>query len=271
MKQVYLTWPQGRFKALSFSYDDARLADLRLAELFNKHSLKGTFHVNAGMFGEADAKISDDRLSAAQAQVAYAGHEVSAHTWNHPTIARCPADQVALQILEDRRCLEDAFGYPVAGLSYPNGSYNQAIIDLLPGLGIKYARVVGSSESFELPQDPYRWQTTCHHRNELLKRSDEFLALSKKQYLYWFSVWGHSWEFDRDGTWNVIEEACARLGGRDDLWYATALQAFDYLAAARTVRFTVNLDRAWNPSGLELWYSIDDQIVSLAPGKLTVF
>ena len=46
-------------------------------------------------------------------------------------------EQVVSQILEDRRNLEAAVGYPVRGLSYPNGSYNEEIVKILPALGIR--------------------------------------------------------------------------------------------------------------------------------------
>ena len=61
----------------------------------------------------------------------YQGHEISCHTVLHPTIERCPVEQVALQVLEDRRNLERSAGYPVRGLSYPNGSYSKEILSLL--------------------------------------------------------------------------------------------------------------------------------------------
>ena len=31
---------------------------------------------------------------------------------------------------------------------------------------------------------------------------------------------GHSYEFDNHDNWNVIEDFCAYMGGRNDIWYA---------------------------------------------------
>lgn len=259
MRNASIAWPGGRHKVVTFSYDDGVLFDRRLVELLNAHHLKGTFHVNAGLFDRAD------RLPPTELKGLFAGHEVAGHTWSHPTIARLPLDQVALQILEDRRGLERLVGYPVNGFSYPNGSLSDAIVGLLPGLGIRYARKVGGTGTFDLPEDPYRWVSTCHHNQGLVEKTKEFLAHAKSQYLIWFSVWGHSYEFDRDGNWHVIEEACQLLG-RDDVWSATCLEAFDYLEAARRVRFGVDLTFAVNPAHHDVWYSVDGQAIRLAPG-----
>ena len=38
---------QGKNKAITFSYDDGVIQDKRLAELFDKYSLKGTFNFNS--------------------------------------------------------------------------------------------------------------------------------------------------------------------------------------------------------------------------------
>lgn len=258
MKNLHLTWPQGRHKVVTFSYDDGKDQDRRLVALFNAHGLKGTFHLNAGMLG------TPGRLDADEVATLYAGHEVAAHSWSHPTLARSPLDQGALQILEDRRGLEPLAGRPVAGLAYPNGSVSPALARLLPDLGIRYARMVGGTGTFALPDDPWHWVCTCHHR-DLLPRVDEFLAHAKSQYLIWLSVWGHSYEFD-DGTWQVIEEACARLGGRGDVWSATCLEVFDYLEASRRVRFSVDLTQAENPNAFALWYTMDGELVEIPPG-----
>lgn len=259
MTTALLTWPDGRHKLVTFSYDDGKTADRRLVHLLNACGLKGTFHLNAGLLG------ADDRLDAGEVRTLYEGHEVAAHSWSHPTLARCPLDQVALQIVEDRRGLEPLAGRPVAGFSYPNGSVDGAIARLLPALGLRYARMVGGTGTFALPDDPFHWISTCHHNNRLEERTTEFLAHAKSQYLIWFSVWGHSYEFDRDGTWPLIEDSCRRLSD-PGVWSATCLEAFDYLEAGRRVRFSVDLTRAENPASIDLWFRVGERLVRLAPG-----
>ncbi len=83
--------------------------------------------------------------------------------------------------MQDRKELESLVDYPVRGLAYPNGSYNDDIKALLPMLGIRYARIVGNSDAFSMPKDPYEWKSTCHHNHNLLELGEQFLALHKTQ------------------------------------------------------------------------------------------
>ena len=119
---------------------------------------------------------------------------MSCHTVTHPTIARSPVEQVAVQVLEDRRYIERIAGYPVRGLSYPNGSYNREIIELLPKLGIEYSRIVGNTDDFSMPENYLAWEATCHHNHNLIENGKRFLELKKTQYMYMMYVWGHSYE-----------------------------------------------------------------------------
>ncbi len=131
LKTIYTCFPEGKHKVLTMSYDDGRIFDRRLVAIFNKYGIKGTFHLNSGLVGgEYGERVQLDEI-----RELYKGHEVSSHTMYHPTIERCPIDQVIQQIIEDRKLLEKAVGYPVRGMSYPNGSYSKEIVDILPACG----------------------------------------------------------------------------------------------------------------------------------------
>lgn len=179
-----------------------------------------------------------------------------AHTSTHPTIERCPLDQVVQQVIEDRKALEDAVGYPVRGLSYPNGSYSKDIINLLPACGIEYSRVVGSTDDFAFPDNFLEWKSTCHHGHNLMQNAERFADLHKTQYLYMMYVWGHSYEFDRDNSWDLIEGFCKFIGGRDDIWYATNIEIVDYMNAAKNLKYTANGDRVYNPNAISVWLKL---------------
>lgn len=49
MRFVY---PEGKNKALTFSYDDGQIHDRKLVEILNRHGMKGTFHLNSGMLAQ---------------------------------------------------------------------------------------------------------------------------------------------------------------------------------------------------------------------------
>lgn len=261
MPKILLCFPQGKHKALTMSYDDGKAADRRLVDIFNKNGIKGTFHINSGMFGEGD------RLTEQEAATLYQGHEVSAHTLTHPTIARCPKEQIVHEIIEDRKNLERVFGYTVRGMSYPNGSFNRQIKDMLPHLGIEYARAVQTTHGFALPDDWYEWRGTCHHKDNLMNFAEQFVQFYKKQYLYLMYVWGHSYEFDNDNNWDLIEKFCEFAGNREDIWYATNIEIVDYVKAFEQLKFSAAHDFVYNPTASAVWLNVDGDIVEIKGGS----
>jgi peptidoglycan/xylan/chitin deacetylase (PgdA/CDA1 family) len=263
MNDVYFAFPGGRFKALTLSYDDGNVADRKLVPILDKHGLKCSFHLNGGLFGRME------RIEASEVRGLYAAHEVSAHTYTHPMIGRCPLGSVARQILDDRKALEDLVGYPVRGMSYPFGSYSREIIELLPSLGIEYARAVGTTGGFRLPDDFLAWQGTCHHNDGLAARAKEFLDSKRSIDLQLMYVWGHSYEFEREGRWGLIEDFAASVGGRDDIWYATNIEIVDCVKGWKALRFSSDSSIAYNPSARSVWLAVGGQAVEV-PGGQTV-
>ncbi len=270
--KVYICFPEGKAKALTMSYDDGKEEDIRLLEIFNKYGIKGTFNLNYGMMcqdqtGQKHPRISKDRI-----KELYKGHEIATHTMTHPTIARCPLTEVAEEILEDRKGLESITGTLVRGHAYPNGSYNEEIKQLFRQMGIAYARVTESMADMEgvpefakwrsitdysLPEDPMEWRPTCHHEDPRLMEKAEFFAnFAKDQYLKLMYVWGHSYEFADNNNWEIIEEFCKYMGGREDIWYATNIEIIDYMEAARNLRFTADHNSVYNPNAQSIWLQL---------------
>lgn len=273
--KVFVTFPGGKAKALTMSYDDGKIQDERLVSIFNQYGIKGTFNLNYGLMDENDpgrkpGSTIVPRLSRAQVKDLYEGHEVATHTMSHVTIARCPLTMLARDILDDREGLEKLTGKIVRGHAYPNGSYNEEIKQLFKQLGIAYARVVepspallngglvGSMMSFNLPEDWMEWKPTCHHNDpQLMQVAEMFANYKKPQYLKLMYVWGHSYEFDNNKNWEVIEEFCKYMGGRDDIWYATNIEIVDYMTAAKNLQFSANAQAVYNPNAISIWLELD--------------
>lgn len=264
LKNIYICFPEGKHKCLTMSYDDGRTFDRKLVQLFNETGIKGTFHINGGFLGD---DRWGDRIRAEEVKELYQGHEVSSHTLTHPTIERCPLNQVVQQIIEDRKILEDICEYPVRGLSYPNGSYSNDIINILPACGIEYARTVGTSLNFGMPSNYLEWKPTCHHNNkELNSLGEKFIGLFKTQYLYLFYVWGHSYEFEDEKSWENFQSFCRTIGNRDDIWYATNIEIVDYMNAAKNLKYTANGDKVYNLSALPVWIEVDGKKIKVDSG-----
>lgn len=263
LQTVHICLPQGKHKVLTMSYDDGNVADLRLVEIFNKNGIKGSFHINAGLDNYV-MKLSDDEF-----RKLYSGHEVSAHSYTHPTIARSPKEQIVQQVIFDRQGLERKCGYPVRGLSYPNGSVSDEVVSVLESCGVEYARTVESTKWFSFPDNYLRWNPTCHHSDNLIERGKEFLDLHKTQYLFMMYVWGHSYEFDRENNWELMEEFCEMMGGKSDIWYATNIEIVDYMNAAKSLKYTIDLDMVYNPSATDVWLDVGGNVHCLKAGEFT--
>ena len=68
-----------------------------------------------------------------------------------------------------------------------------------------------------------------------------------------FYLWGHSYEFDDNDNWNVIEEFASYIGGKDDIWYATNGEIFLYAQAFDRLQFSANGEFVYNPSVIDVY------------------
>ena len=117
---------------------------------------------------------------------------------------------------------------------------------------------------------------TCAHGNpKLFELVESFLAERPKGAVYYdkprlFYLMGHSWEFARDNTWDLIERFGEKMAGREDIWHATNAQIYDYVQAFRGLLFTAAGDKVLNPSATDVYLWIDGKNVLAAAGKTTV-
>ena len=271
-RNIYMAFPGGKHKVFTLSYDDGKITDRRLVALFNEYGLKATFNVNSGLEHNSFKEAYNERIPLSEYKELYKGHEIACHTVTHPTIARCPREQIVRQILDDRRNLEAILGTTVRGMAYPNGSVSDEVVDIARNCGIVHSRTVSSTYSFDMPTDFLRWNPTCWHGSERLKElTQQFINLHKTQYLYMFYVWGHSYEFERDDNWNIIEDLSKVISGKDDIWYATNIEIVDYLDAYSRIQVSVDGSFAYNPNVNSVFIEVDKKSVELKGGEYTSF
>lgn len=257
------TYPEGRRKALVMSYDDAGIQDRQLVEIFNRHGIKGTFHLNSDRLTDGLGWY----LSRAEVPSLYQGHEVSAHTIGHPSLNGQSDDFIKYHVGQDRFDLEQLVGREVAGMSYPLGDYNDRVLQLLPELGIEYARTVNDTYAFDLPSNFLTWHPTLFHKHpDLMALANQYLQSSPEK-LTAFFVWGHSYELDEGSWWARMNDICRALGGKSDIWYTGALDIRRYLEAIDNVFFLPG--RIVNPSHtLSVWVKVGLQSHELPPGGI---
>lgn len=268
MVTVQMRFPGGKTKAVTLSYDDGVVDDLKLLEIMNRYGIKGTFNVNSGLF-----KKDDRHLSAEQVATVYesCGMEVATHGYTHPYLADITPAAAADQMISDRRELEKLLGHPVMGMAYPFGQVNDKVVEVMENCGILYSRTTVSTGKFEIPKDWLRMPATCHHTDKrLFELCDQFLSaeVKKHQVPLLFYLWGHSYEFPRDNNWDDIEKFCEKVSG-DDIWHATNMEVYDYVNAYRSLRFSVDYNSVYNPTATTVWIQKSDNIYTLEPGRTT--
>jgi hypothetical protein len=255
----------GKKNAITLSCDDGTVHDRRLIDIMDKYGIRGSFHLNSGWLGD------ENHVSSKEIKALYKNHEVSCHGVWHGPLDLLTQIGVVTEIVENRRSLEKSCGYPVRGLSYANGRYDAAAIDILKNCGIEYSRTTKNTLSFLFPKNYLEWHPTCHHRDclEYGKKFMEAIARfsSGPRLLY---VWGHSYEFDRNNNWELIEEFCKQVGGRDDIWYATNIEICEYIKAQKSLVVSVDEKNIYNPSAQEVWFTDADtgKVYSVKPGEM---
>ena len=269
-------FPGGKRLAVTTSFDDGHTFDRRIVAAFNEWGLKGTFNLNSGNLQrtgkptvEGNLKPGERaHLDASEVEELYRGHEVAIHTVTHPWLERMDASQIATEVLEDRKALEDLVGYPVRGMAYPFGNFNSQVIRILRELGVVYSRTCINAEPCFPPVEPLAMPSTAHQYASGPSVPERFqLLLKNANYCGVFYIWGHGFEFHDKEDWAGLERIFKPLSGHPDAWYCTNIELFDYEAARQRVVIAANRATAFNPSGLSVTLKVDGRFVEIPGGK----
>lgn len=217
---------QNKRKAITFSFDDGIVDDIRLVEILNKYGLKATFNLNSGHLTGAlswryrDLKEVRHIDFFAQPKL-YDGHEIACHSYTHPRLENLDAKIADNQIRLDKLILEKLYHCRVRGMAYPYGTYNDAVMEVLRNNQIEYSRTVKSTYDFALPAEPLTWHPTCHFKDERrMELAERFVNAEPVEDML-FYIWGHSYELVTEEDWRDFDEFCAFIAGRDDICYCT--------------------------------------------------
>ena len=277
MKYRFLRFPAGRFKAVTLSYDDGVRSDLRLADIIDKYGVKATFNICRSIVGTSEDRLGTDDLLSLISR----GHEIANHGDRHVALGISRHLDGIRDVLDCRTGLEEALDRIVTGFAYPDtmrnikGENYELIKSYLSALGMSYARLCGGdNDKFDLPDDFYAWMPTAHHNNaEVFDYIDRFLSLDENK-LYCatrhprlFYLWGHSFEFDRAGNWDRLEQICEKLSHKADIWYATNIEICEYVRAYESLIFRADNTAVYNPSLITVWFYADGKTYSVKSGE----
>jgi len=273
---IEMLFPQGKTKALILSYDDGRTEDRQLVQLMNKYGLIGTFHLNSNKLG------TEGYLTRTEIKQLFAGHEVSVHTANHPSLSTLSKIDVVYEVVEDRKALELLMGYPVRGMAYPFGNNNAFVIDAITGLGIEYARTVDDTYNFKIPENFLKWDPSVHQfakaywvpndpendKKELARFYQLINDFNSTNALSVLDIWGHSWELGN--KWDETEKCFKLLANHPDVLYTTQINLVDYINAFHNLKFSVDKTRVINQSSWTIFFKKSGKSYSVLPGEMLV-
>ena len=263
----------GKKKVITLSYDDGVAQDIRLVEIMNKYGIKGTFNINSALYMNEDEvrKEMKGRMKLSEAKDLYlsSGNEVAIHALTHPFLETLDSTEIIYEITEDRRRIEEGFGVIARGMAYPFGTYSDEVVEILSKCGVAYSRTTRSTENFKFPENWLTLHPTCHHNNPKLEEMiHKFVEVENR----WgnaemFYLWGHSYEFDNDDNWDVIEKFCEYAGGHDHIWYATNIEVYDYVMAYKNLKTSYDKNIIHNPSAIDVWVEIKGETYCVKAGE----
>ena len=278
MSYRFLRFPGGKTKAVTLSYDDGSNYDKTLADIIDRYGLKCTFNINSSRLQEGTGLTAEDIKKLIER-----GHEAAIHGKHHVACGIAAPIQGIKDVLACREELETALGRIIRGMAYAdcgitrfaNGTDYKTVKNYLTELGVAYSRTLGADNNrFELPADWHAWMPTAHHGNpQLMNYIEEFISLNPDT-LYWadrhprlFYIWGHSSEFKHNDNWNLLEHICEKLGNKDDTWYATNIEIYDYVNAYNSLVFSADQTRVFNPTLIDVHFVVGNDYHCIKSGE----
>lgn len=272
-----MLFPGGKAKALTLSYDDGVVQDRRLAALCRQYGVKCTFNLGSAVLGYRGSvpgpqgmPLDISKIPPEEVSALYAGQDIGGHGLCHSALNAVGTPLAVYEIIEDRRRLEALTGRLVRMFAYPFGTFDRNVKEALRLSGYEGARTVRSTHSFTLPEDFLEWDPTCHHNDPALMDLAEQFCTGKSFGPALFFLWGHAYEFDGDGSWDVIEgflEYTAAYG--DSIWFASNTEILDYVTSYRRLIYSADGHLLYNPSATDVWLSTGTDTLRLPAGCCT--
>lgn len=189
------------------NWDDGVVDDVRLTDLLRRYGATATFNLNPGLhqfqrsyswrYGHKDVW----RLSQSELASVYAGFEIANHSLTHPNLPDLSPADLAREIGDSRRLLQEWFKQPVRGFCYPFGTWNPAVKDAVYAAGHVYARTVVQSGEMLPSAEPLELGVSCRFNDPAFWMHYERAKATNSLFLFW----GHSYELLDEAMWADLE------------------------------------------------------------------
>ena len=119
MRYRFLRFPEGKYKAVTLSYDDGCRPDIKMSQIISRYGLKCTYNINSGWYGK-DSNDWHLTRNEIKEHLLDKGHEIAVHGEFHKAPGIVRAIDGIRDVLNCRLALEKDFGIIVRGMAYPD-------------------------------------------------------------------------------------------------------------------------------------------------------
>ena len=280
MKYRFMRYPEGKTKAVTFSYDDGCTTDMKFLSVLDKYGLRATLNLYSARFTE---NAQEGAIEEFREKALGAGHEIAVHGKWHKAPGLLSPVECIRDTLDCRLELESIFDTVIRGMAYPDsgirifsGQNNyETVRELLVSLGIVYARTLGEdNDSFLLPKDWYAWMPTVHNKNpKAMEWAESFVKIKvnecycSRRYPRLFYMWGHTPEFENTNSWDMLEDMCRLFSEDEDIWAATNIEIYNYVRAYESLVISADGSRFYNPTLIDVWFNYDGKDYCVPSGE----
>lgn len=287
-KVQYNLYPEGRTKAVTFSFDDGKVTDRDVVALLNKYGMKGTFNLVPAWLD------TNGFLASAEVKELFAGHEVACHGWSHNDIGNFTPVQLEKDIRDTQTYLKALVGYDITGYAYPFGglrygdtnTITQKDIDrVMEESSLAYARTTASNmvNTYTLPKDFMKWSyqlrvgpgESSNTTAGAVAKAESFFSKPKDDSLQAILLFAHGHEigqYTQAGTeetgWELFETLLAGMAGRDGVWYATCAEIADYGQSVYNIQAGEKTKTLKNISDHSVWVTLDGNATEILPNRV---
>ena len=188
---------------LTFSVDDGSNYDLYLLKLLEEYNIPCIFYI------PNNCELSEENIK----EISEKGFEIGGHTVSHPRDMKLLTEsQQMWEIVTNKEYLEGITGKSIESFAYPRGKFNKITQKVVELAGFENARTVNVL-NMNFPQDLYREHPTIHvHPNRREYEGENWLKIAKEKFCEaarkdgYYHIWGHSWEMEKFGLWEDLEE-----------------------------------------------------------------
>lgn len=211
---------------ITTSWDDGHPLDTKLCSILKENGIPGTIYApitnweNEVMSKEALKGIAKD-------------FEIGGHTYNHTILTLVDEEKVAYELVESKRELEQVVGKEIISFCYPRGQYTPKIMQQVQESGYKGGRTAELLRTTIARRYEYHPTVQAVDRillskgKQIITTDNHSLAakliISGDIFKRWnviakrtldhvlengeiWHLWGHSWEIDMNGDWQLLRE-----------------------------------------------------------------